>query len=368
MKLTVERRALLKAMQMVGAVVERTTTIPILSHVKLDAKAGAGVALTATDLDIQFAVPVVADVSEGGSIALPAATLSDILRKLPDGSQIELKHEVGRATLQAGRSRFSLNTLPPEDFPTLDAGTAGTRFDLEVAALNRMIDKTMFAVSTDETRYYLNGIHLHATRDKLIAVATDGHRLARCEVDQPKDAAGIPGIIIPRKTVQIIHKSLAGASGTVSLDVSASKLILEHEGARLVSKLIDGTFPDYERVIQRGNNTVAIADAKATAAMVDRVGTVAADRGNAVRLTFDYQTMTAEVRAPDAGEATDAMSIDYDGRPFSIGFNSRYLCDCLAQIDGADVRMELGSAGDPAIFKSAQGPDDLLIVVMPMRV
>jgi len=308
MRITIERASLLKALNHVQSVVERRNTIPILSNVLLNAEKGK-LSLTATDLDIEIVESVAADVVRGGATTAPAHTLYDIVRKLPDGSQVQLDfgESDARLTLSAGRSRFQLSALPREDFPALSAGTLPHKFALKPDDLAALIDKTRFAVSTEETRYYLNGIYLHVHQEKnkhfLRAAATDGHRLARYELEAPKGAAGIPGVIVPRKTVNELRKLLEDIDAPVEIAVSDTKIRFALDSVVLTSKLIDGTFPDYERVIPRGNDKILEADTKQFSEAVDRVSTISFEKSRAVKLSLSQGKLAMVVNNPDSGSA-----------------------------------------------------------------
>ena len=259
MKLVIERGELLRALGHVASVVEQRTTIPILSNVLLKAS-GQVLQLKATDLEREVQDQAPADVSQSGAVTVPAHVLHDIVRKLADGAEVEIKRdaEKERLTLTSGHSRFSLQTLAPEDFPDLSAGEFSHKFEIDAKDLKRLIDKTRFAISTEETRYYLNGIYFHtatgAAGPVLRAVATDGHRLAQIDLEMPKGAEGMPGVIIPRKTVHELHRLIEDGGAEVRVGVSAAKVRFEIGPIVMTSKLIDGTFPDYGRVIPQNND------------------------------------------------------------------------------------------------------------------
>src|SRR6202158_4290156 len=267
MKVTVERAALLRSLGHVHRVVERRNTIPILANVLIRADE-AKLALKATDLDLEVIETIPAEVGPAGATTVPAHMFYDIVRKLPEGTQILLEASGDRASLalRAGRSRFSLQTLPESDFPDLAAGEMTHKFALAAKDLKRLIDKTQFAISTEETRYYLNGIYLHtagtAKAATLRAVATDGHRLAQVELPLPEGAAGMPGIIVPRKTVGEVQRLIEGNEAEIIVDLSQGKIRFTIADAVLTSKLIDGTFPDYARVIPVGNDKELTVDKK----------------------------------------------------------------------------------------------------------
>jgi DNA polymerase-3 subunit beta len=368
MRVTIERSAFLKALNHVQSVVERRNTIPILSNVLVRAK-GQTVKLTATDLDIEIIEEVPAETAQEGAATVPAHMLYDIVRKLPEGAQLDLDQgsDRGRVSIVAGRSRFALQALPPEDFPDLAAGEAANRFTLSAAALKGLIDKTRFAISTEETRYYLNGIYLHEVGDTLRAVATDGHRLARAQVPLPDGAKGMPGIIVPRKTVLELAKLIEAEEGEIAVALSAAKIRFSFNGIVLTSKLIDGTFPDYERVIPRHNDKVLEIDTKLFAEAVDRVSTISFEKGRAVKLNISQDKLVLSVNNPDSGSAEEEVSATYDAEPIDIGFNSRYLLDIAAQIKGDSARFKLADAGSPTIIADP-ADEEALYVLMPMRV
>ncbi len=372
MKLSIERSALLRSLGHVQNVVERRTTIPILSNVKLSAEADR-LGLTATDMDLSLVAQETADVGRAGTTTVSAHTLFDIVRKLPDGSEITLEQNgaAGEITLRAARSTFNLPTLPADEFPAIGEEQLGVRFSIPAGDLAKLIDKTRFAISTEETRYYLNGIHLHATRggaaSMLRGVATDGHRLARVEVGLPAGAEQIPPIIVPRKTVHEVRKLVEGEGGEVEISVSPARIQFSVGRAVLVSRLIDGTFPDYERVIPTANEKIALFETKHFTDGVDRVATISTDKARAVKLSLAPGTVTISAVSADAGRAVEEIDADYQGEPLEIGFNARYILDMLAEVDGPKVRFEMSSAAAPTLVRD---PEDTgtLYVLMPMRV
>ncbi|MDE1148863.1 MAG: DNA polymerase III subunit beta [Azospirillaceae bacterium] len=374
MKITIERAALLRSLGHVQSVVERRNTIPILSNVLLKAENGE-LALTATDMDLEIVESVPADIARPGSATAPAHTLYDIARKLPDGSQVELDFTADTLTLRSGRSQFRLGALPVEDFPAMSGGDTGHGFSLSAADLKMLVDRTKFAISTEETRYYLNGIYLHASKAKngtaelpvLRAVATDGHRLARVEMPLPEGASGIPGVIIPRKTVLEVRKLLDEAADRIEVQLSDTKVRFAFDSIVLTSKLIDGTFPDYERVIPTGNDKVMEVNAGQFAAAVDRVATISTEKSRAVKLSLDRGILTLSASSPEAGSATEEIEVSYDNTALEIGFNSRYLLDITQQIEGDGVRFTLADAGSPTVVRDV-ADGSALYVLMPMRV
>ena len=376
MKVTVERAALLKALGHVHRVVERRTTIPILSNVLLRAEE-QGLRLKATDLDIEVTETVRADVAQAGAITVPAHVLYDIVRKLSDGAQVSLETsgETSQMQVRSGRSRFALQALPETDFPDIAAGEMPVGFSIGASDLKRLIDKTQFAISTEETRYYLNGIYLHTIEVegemRLRAVATDGHRLARIELPAPEGATGMPGIIVPRKAVAEIQKLVADEAGeAVRVNLSPAKIRFSFGadgGVVLTSKLIDGTFPDYQRVIPSGNDKHLTIEKKEFQEAVDRVSTISSERGRAVKLAIGEGKMTLSVNNPDSGNAVEELDVSYDATPLDIGFNARYLLDITNQLDSDTALFKLADPGSPTVIQDREEAATLY-VLMPMRV
>jgi DNA polymerase-3 subunit beta len=370
MKATIERATLLKSLGHVQSVVERRNTIPILSNVLIEASAGGALKLMATDLDLQVVETVEAQVETPGSTTVSAHTLFDIARKLPEGSQVQLTAAEGKMLIVAGRARFNLSTLPRDDFPVIAEGELPTRFELPAATLRQIIDKTRFAISTEETRYYLNGIFLHVTDDAtplLKAAATDGHRLARVTVPRPEGATGMPDVIVPRKCVGELRKLLDEVDGSVEVTLSATKIRFGLGTAILTSKLIDGTFPDYSRVIPTANDKLLKIDPRSFEEGVDRVATIASEKTRAVKMALDKDKITLSVTSPENGTAAEEVSGDYDAAGFEIGFNARYLLDILGQIEGDSVEVHLADAAAPTLIRE-NDKAPALYVLMPMRV
>jgi DNA polymerase-3 subunit beta len=377
MKLTIERTVLLKALGHVQSVVERRNTIPILSNILMSADRGQ-VAFSATDLDMEIADSSPAHVEGPGQITAPAHTLYEIVRKLPEGADVALSYtgEDPRLQVQAGRSRFSLPVLPAGDFPMMSTEGLSDPISIETSDLMRLIDKTRFAISTEETRYYLNGLYLHVVVEdgvqKLRSVATDSRRLALAEMPAPSGYAGAPGVIIPRKTIGEVRRLLDDAGETLTMAVSAQKVRFGFDGAYMTSKVIDGSFPAYERVIPRENRRVMLLDNALFAAAVDRVATISSEQSRAVKLSVSAGRVTLTVRNMDAGQAVEEIEADYDGEPFEIGFNARYLLDLTAQIGGETVEFRFAEhAGGATVLDPTLVLDptdaEVQYVLMPLR-
>jgi DNA polymerase-3 subunit beta len=372
MRVTLERSNLLKSLNHVHRVVERRNTIPILSNVLLKS-AGASLEMKATDLDIEMTEATPAQVESGGATTVPAHLLYDIVRKLPDGAEVMLKtsDDGNSMSVISGRASFRLQCLPQADFPELSAGSFSHIFRMESPVLRHLIDKTQFAISTEETRYYLNGIYFHTLETggklKLRSVATDGHRLARAETEAPAGSEGMPGIIIPRKTVAELQKLLDDPDVAVTVELSDTKIRFTIGSVVLTSKLIDGTFPDYQRVIPTGNDKMLVIDRQSFSQAVDRVSTISSERGRAVKLAIGDGNVTLTVNNPDSGSATEEIPADYDSDPIEIGFNARYLLDVAAQLTGSEAQFMLADAGSPTLIQD-RSDENALYVLMPMRV
>jgi DNA polymerase-3 subunit beta len=374
MKLKADRATLLKALAHIQSVAEKRNTIPILANVLIQVRDGR-LSFTATDMEIAIVEEVAASTSRNGSTTAPAATLYDIVRKLPESAEIELETTGGdgQLALRAGRFATSLVTLPVEDFPSMTAGQLPHHFHLPALVLRGLIDRTRFAISTEETRYYLNGIYLHATVTEgsrmLRAAATDGHRLARVEEPLPEGAETMPGVIVPRKTVAELRKLLDEESGSIEVGLSDTRIQFRVGPIILTSKLIDGTFPDYERVIPRDNDKILRVGKKDFSDAVARVAAISSERSRPVKLSLQRDLLTLSAASAEQGSATEELDGDrvkYEAGPLEIGFQARYLNDITDQItDAVEFRFSDGTA--PTIVRDASD-ESALYVLMPMRV
>jgi DNA polymerase-3 subunit beta len=372
MKFSIERAALLKAVNQAQSVVERRNTIPILANVLIEAE-GSEVSFRATDLDIEVVDRVAAQVERAGATTVSATLLHEIVRKLPDGALISLTADsaAGRLTVEAGRSNFSLATLPREDFPVMASSEYASNFSAKAPTLRRLFDKSKFAISTEETRYYLNGVYMHVADAEggraLRCVATDGHRLARIDAELPAGAEEMPGVIVPRKTVGELRKLLDDDEMEIAVSVSETKVRFATPDITLTSKVIDGTFPDYTRVIPQGNTRKMEVDASDFAQAVDRVATVSSERSRAVKLQLDEDRLVLSVNAPDSGAAEEELVVAYGDDRLEIGFNAKYLLEIASQVDRENAVFLFNSSGDPTLMR--EGNDQSAVyVVMPMRV
>jgi len=372
MKLSIERNTLLKAVSHAQSVVERRNTIPILANVLIEAEDDK-VQFRATDLDVEIVDRVQAKVDRTGSTTVSAVLLHEIARKLPDGALIELTADTAssRLTVEAGRSNFSLATLPKEDFPIMASSEYAANFSAKSGDLRRLFDKSRFAISTEETRYYLNGVYMHSATFEnskvLRCVATDGHRLARVDTGLPEGAEELPGVIIPRKTVAEIRKFLDDDEVQIAVSVSETKVRFATPDITLTSKVIEGTFPDYTRVIPASNEKKLEVDADEFAKAVDRVSTVSSERSRAVKLSLEDDQLTLIVNSPDSGAAEEQVAVAYSDERLEIGFNAKYLLEISGQIDKENAIFMFNSSGDPVLIR--EGNDlSAVYVVMPMRV
>lgn len=372
MKFSIERAVLLKAVAQAQSVVERRNTIPILANVLIEAE-GANVSFRATDLDIEVVDKAPAMVERAGATTVSAVTLNEIVRKLPDGAMVTLTEDTakGRLSIEAGRSNFNLATLPKEDFPVMASSDYQTNFSAPAPVLRRLFDKSKFAISTEETRYYLNGVYMHVSDSDggkvLRCVATDGHRLARIDADLPDGANDMPGVIVPRKTVGELRKLLDDDEMQIAVSVSETKIRFATPDITLTSKVIDGTFPDYTRVIPSGNTRRLEVDASEFAKAVDRVATVSSERSRAVKLNLDEDRLVLSVNAPDSGAAEEELAVSYGDERLEIGFNAKYLLEIASQVDRENAVFMFNSSGDPTLMR--EGNDTTAVyVVMPMRV
>ena len=361
-----------RGLAFVRKVIERRNTIPILANVLIEAE-GDTVNFRATDLDVEVSDKANAQVERPGATTVSAVTLHEIVRKLPDGALVTLADDgtSGRLTVEAGRSNFNLATLPKEDFPVMASSEYASNFSAKAPVLRRLFDKSKFAISTEETRYYLNGVYMHVATGEdgkvLRCVATDGHRLARIDAELPQGAEEMPGVIVPRKTVGELRKLLDDDDMMIAVSVSETKIRFATPNITLTSKVIDGTFPDYTRVIPQGNTRKMEVDAAEFAKAVDRVATVSSERSRAVKLSLDEDRLILSVNAPDSGAAEEELAVAYDDERLEIGFNAKYLLEIASQVDRENAVFLFNSAGDPTLMR--EGNDQSAVyVVMPMRV
>jgi DNA polymerase-3 subunit beta len=365
------RGELLKALSHVQSVVEKRGTIPILSNIKIDVVDGS-IELTATDMEIAVMDSVPADVSQVGSFTVQAHMLYEIVRKLPDDADVSFVEDKNaqKVNIKAGSAKFSLATLPVDEFPNIGTGILPNSFSISKDECRILIEKTRFAMSNEETRYYLNGVYLHEAESDglpiLRAVATDGHRLSRADVPLPAGAAGITGCIIPRKTIGEIGKLLEDAPAEIKISTSESKIRFEFGNTILFSKLIDGNFPDYNRVIPANNDIILEIGTVLLAKAVDRISVISSEKVRGVKLQMENNIVTVSNPSTDQNQGEEKIEANYAAEPLSVGFNSKYLGDVLGQIESDIVRFALSNGG--ASLVSDPKDDSVIYVIMPMRV
>jgi len=371
-KLTIDRDELLNQLSHVHGVVKKYKTACITENVLISAHDGI-ISMTTTDTDIEIMEDAVADVRTPGKTTVPASTLYDIVCKMLAGAKIEMENspDGSQLTVKCGRSIFKLGCLPVDDFPQLTGGNIKRRFELAASDLRSLIDHTSYAVSTDETRYYLNGIYIHVARNLddlpvLRAVATDGNRLARADVPLPAGALDILGVIIPNKTVNEIRKLINNISSTIEIALSATSIQFDFDSITLTSKLIDGTFPDYNRVIPTKNDKVVHVKTKDFLQAVDRVSAIFINKKGAVKLTVTNTELKIHSADNQSGSAYEEIDVEYEGQPIDICFNSRFLMDAAKQISGENIKIAMSNGFSPIIILD-KDDDDTLYVIMPLR-
>ena len=371
MRAKINKRSLVQTLSHLHSVVEKRNTIPILANVLIEAK-DKKLMLAATDMEIAELQSISCEVLQEGAVTTPAHILYDIVRKLPDEAMIELESKEGKKLgIKSDKISFSLMCLPPNDFPDIHSGEYPEGFDIEASSLSRLIDKTLFSVSTEETRYYLNGIYLHSIKDDeqevLRAVATDGHRLSRLSASLPKNVKNLEGVIIPRKTVTEIKKIIDNLEGKVKIQIAKNKIKFTIDNVIITSKLLDGAFPDYERVIPENNTKELIVDKLEFIAAVDRVSTLSSDRTRAIKFSLVKRNLEITAENPDQGSAKENINVHYDGDDLEIGFNSKYLIDIARQITGANIKFMLSDKLSPTLLLDEE--DNLaLYLLMPMHI
>lgn len=372
MKFVIERAILLKTLSHIQSIVEKRNTIPVLSNVRIEAMSD-GISFKATDMDTEITEIVDAKINETGATTAPAHMLYDIVRKLSDGSDVELTYpdDKGQLAIASGRSKFVLSTIGVEDFPVISGDKLPINFGMQREELKDVIDRTQFAVSTEETRYYLNGLYIHAKNEGstkvLRIVATDGHRLACVESPLPNGAENLSGVIIPRKTIGEIRKLLDDTKAeSINISLSDNKVRFALDEVILTSKLIDGTYPDYERVIPTDTDKVLEVQVKELANAVDRVSVVA-ERTRAIKMGMEDGKVVVTTTSPDLGSASEEIDAKYDNAPLEIGYNFRYLLDILSEIKGESVQIGFSNESSPTVIHDTSDTS-AIYVLMPMRV
>ena len=363
MKFSAERESLLAALQSVIGVVERRQTMPILANLLLSAEQGK-LAITATDLEVELVTRAEIKSSADGRLTVPGRKLLDICRSLPDGVTLTFTQDKDRVTVKAGKSRFVLATLPAADFPVIDELAQQQSLELAQADLRRLLDKTHFSMAQQDVRYYLNGMLLETDGKMLRTVATDGHRLALCEMDLPSKTAS-QQVIIPRKGVLELQR-LLGTEGDVKITIGSNHIRAQIGDVRFTSKLIDGRFPEYSRVIPAASPKAVVADRETLRSALQRTSILANEKYRGIRLALKKDSMTLQAHNPEQEEAEEQVEVSYQGDELEVGFNVGYLLDALAAVDGNEVEIGV-TDGNSSCLVRAPGATSARYVVMPMR-
>ncbi|GAB6039938.1 DNA polymerase III subunit beta [Endothiovibrio diazotrophicus] len=365
MKFTINREALLKPLQSVIGVVERRQTLPILSNVLIDAKDGS-IGMVTTDLEVELSAGIDVDIEEEGKTTVPARKLFDICKALPEGAAITVDKEDERVVVKAGRSRFTLSILPPDDFPVVDSLSNPSTFTVEEGAFKRLIDKTSFAMAQQDVRYYLNGLMLEMTGDELRAVASDGHRLALCEIRGGFGFSPSRQVIVPRKGIMELSRLLDGGDSTIEVAVDENHIRIQQSNFRFTSKLIDGKFPDYRRVMPTNASRTLQSEREVLRSALQRTAILSNEKYRGVRLDLDGNRLRIQAQNPELEEAEEELEVSYDGSAMEIGFNVNYLVDALSVIDDGDVSIRLSDQNSSCLIGGTQS-EDCRYVVMPMH-
>ena len=366
MQFTISREALLKPLQLVAGVVERRQTLPVLSNVLVSLHEGQ-LALTGTDLEVELVGRVaVDDEVQPGDITVPARKLLDIVKSLPDGAKIDFSLDNQKVTIKSGRSRFTLTTLPASEFPNVEDSPNTLSFELQQKQLKRLIDAVSFSMAQQDVRYYLNGMLLEITPDFVRTVATDGHRLALCTLNTPIEGASPRQSILPRKGVMELVRFLADSDVAVKVMLGSNHLRAQTDDFTFTTKLVDGKFPDYERVLPRSGNNLIHAERNELRQAFSRASILSNEKYRGVRLILEVGQLMLVANNPEQEEAEETVTVDYNGAPFEIGFNVSYLVDVLNALNSETVRISLADANSSALVESADG-SDAVYVVMPMR-
>lgn len=364
MKLNAAREALLKPLQAVIGVVERRQTMPILANVLLVAKNNE-VSITATDLEVELVASVEVEVESGGEVTVPGRKLLDICRALPENAVVSISLTGEKLSIRSGRSKFSLTTLPAAEFPTVEDINAGQSIELDQGALSRLLEKTHFSMAQQDVRYYLNGLLLETGKNVLRAVATDGHRLALCEIGLDDDKLPEQQVIVPRKGVLELQR-LLDDEGRLVVELGSNHVRIQLEGIRFTSKLIDGRFPEYERVIPQDTDNLLTADRQLLRAALQRTAILSNEKYRGIRLVIRDNGVVLQAHNPEQEEAEEELEVQYGGDEIEIGFNVNYLLDALSAIESEEVTLSVVDGNSSCLVREP-GKDDCKYVVMPMR-
>ncbi len=365
MKLTIQREDLLRPLQITSSVVERRHTLPVLSNVLLSLRNGT-LTLTGTDLEVEITARIETGAGEEGEITLPARKFLDICKALPEGADIQLQVEDGKALIRSGRSRFSLSTLPASEFPSIEPIASPLEISLSQKELRNLIDRTQFSMAQQDVRYYLNGLMLEFAPDHLRAVATDGHRLAKCDAELELDVTEPRQIIVPRKGVTELARLLDDSDSQVRISLGENHIAVDLPHVTFTSKLIDGKFPDYQQVIPANPDKILTCPRQSLHESFSRASVLSNEKYRGMRLQLEGNQLRATVHNPEQEEAVEEMEVDYQGEPFEIGFNVSYFIDALAAIDSETVTVKFTDANHSCLVEGAD-QSACQYVIMPMR-
>ena len=363
MKFSAARETLLKPLQAVIGVVERRQTMPILSNVLLIARDGQ-LSVTATDLEVELVAETDVDTGTGGEITVSGRKLLDICRALPEGTQIDVSLSGEKLAVKGGRSKFNLATLPAAEFPVIEDIKAGQTIQISQASLGQLIEKTHFSMAQQDVRYYLNGMLLETSGNHLRAVATDGHRLALCQTEL-STRFDEQQVIVPRKGVLELQRLMAG-DGDLNIELGANHVRIQLDGIRFTSKLIDGRFPEYERVIPKESTNELKADRGEFKGALQRTAILSNEKYRGIRLVIRDSGVILQAHNPEQEEAEEELEVEYNGEDIEIGFNVNYLLDALGAVEGDDVTLSVQDSNSSCLIRQP-GNADCTFVVMPMR-
>ncbi|MDH3746925.1 MAG: DNA polymerase III subunit beta [Gammaproteobacteria bacterium] len=364
MKLSAARDVLLKPLQAVIGVVERRQTMPILSNVLLVARDGV-LSVTATDLEVELVAKTEVDVETGGEITVSGRKLLDICKALPEGAEIGINVSGEKLGVRSGRSKFTLATLPAAEFPTVEDIKAGQTITVPMDVLGRLIEKTHFSMAQQDVRYYLNGMLLETGGQHLRAVATDGHRLALCQAELGGEKLSEQQVIVPRKGVLELQR-LLGGDGNLDIELGANHVRIQLDGIRFTSKLIDGRFPEYERVIPQESSNEMTADKEVLRSALQRTAILSNEKYRGIRLVIRDSGVVLQAHNPEQEEAEEEVEVQYSGDDIEIGFNVNYLLDAIGAVEGDEITLSVVDSNSSCLVREP-GNDDAKFVVMPMR-
>lgn len=365
MKFQLSRDQLLKPVQAVSGVVEKRQTMPVLANIQITAE-DSRLTFTGTDLEVELVAEGQGEVESPGEITVPGRKLLDICKALPDGAEIRVELQGERLILRSGKSRFTLSTLPAAEFPVVEDIQVQRRFEIPQGMLRELVENTQFSMAQQDVRYYLNGLLLEVSDNRLRAVATDGHRLALAEREVELADVGTHQVIVPRKGVLELQKLLSDGDTPVEVALGTNHLQVRVEGLQFTSKLIDGRFPDYERVIPRAGEKVVDAERLRLRESLQRASILSNEKYRGVRLELVPNALKIQAHNPEQEEAEEELEVGFEGEGMEIGFNVNYLLDALAALDSDQVRIDLIDGNNSCLIRDP-GREDCKYVVMPMR-